>query len=518
MPRDAVALWLESLIRAMRLPRREAIEIRDELEGHLRERVRDLMLAGRDEPEAVHAAIRELGDAALLAQRYQAASRPRRTMMKVGAIAVVALAGGLILSNLAPSLGGGWTVAGPRGSVFPADQASVADPLAEIRVSGTIEDTTLEHALEFLATAADRTLYVHWSELEDWGIDREIEIARVPLPDLSLADALDLINSEIRSDNALAARARGRLLEISTQEAFDARDRQLVAYDLSEAIEAGVDPHDVSISLMNLVEPDHWADNGGSIATASALGTKLFVSAPPRMHARIAWVLEQLTDDRESATDPRGASPRAALETRLVPLANAAAAEVATTIDHLLTPADGLERVSIAADPRSNTLIMTGPGDAIVRAKELVLVLDQPTQRRDADPSAKHEISLLRDRLATACSRQMRLIGALMITYAIDGDRWPERPSDLRTLAESQGLGFDIFIAPSDLSPEIIDDMNGHADGWAWADAHSSFEMCPGELYRSDSPILLEKTPVLPDRRLICFGDGHVEIVAAGAR
>ncbi|MCC7388853.1 MAG: hypothetical protein IT431_08795 [Phycisphaerales bacterium] len=94
---DAIGAWLDRLARLSRLPGAETAELREELDAHLRERVRDLMLAGTDEPEAIHKSISELGDLALLAQRYREASRtPRRRLtMQIALVAATTTALGL---------------------------------------------------------------------------------------------------------------------------------------------------------------------------------------------------------------------------------------------------------------------------------------------------------------------------------------------------------------------------------------------------------------------------------------
>ena len=78
---DAIGVWLDLLVKLLRLPARECEAIRDELESHLRERVRDLVVAGTTEDDAVRVAVGELGDAASLAARYrEARAYPRRRL------------------------------------------------------------------------------------------------------------------------------------------------------------------------------------------------------------------------------------------------------------------------------------------------------------------------------------------------------------------------------------------------------------------------------------------------------
>src|SRR5437868_331163 len=79
---DTVSAWLDVLCKLVRLPREQTESIRVELEEHLRERVRDLMVEGEPEDVATRRAIAELGDAAALADRFRRAEHtPRRRML-----------------------------------------------------------------------------------------------------------------------------------------------------------------------------------------------------------------------------------------------------------------------------------------------------------------------------------------------------------------------------------------------------------------------------------------------------
>ena len=69
-PPPTISGWLG--VFATMLPRRQAESIREELETHLRDRVRDLMVGGLNESESTKRAIAELGEAAELAGKYRA--------------------------------------------------------------------------------------------------------------------------------------------------------------------------------------------------------------------------------------------------------------------------------------------------------------------------------------------------------------------------------------------------------------------------------------------------------------
>lgn len=107
--RDAIDSWLAVLVSLLDLPDDECRGVRDELESHLRERVRDLTLAGESDSDATRHAIAELGDAASLARRFQQAIGPskRRLIMNVAAIslagAAIFFSGVAVYSNRTPA-------------------------------------------------------------------------------------------------------------------------------------------------------------------------------------------------------------------------------------------------------------------------------------------------------------------------------------------------------------------------------------------------------------------------------
>lgn len=71
-PGDLVDGWLSVFVGLLRVPEKQAANIGEEIESHLRDRVRDLMLSGISESEASRKAISELGEAADVAARYRA--------------------------------------------------------------------------------------------------------------------------------------------------------------------------------------------------------------------------------------------------------------------------------------------------------------------------------------------------------------------------------------------------------------------------------------------------------------
>ncbi|MBL4698364.1 MAG: hypothetical protein JKX70_05985 [Phycisphaerales bacterium] len=93
--RDSISTWLDVLTAMLVMPDAQRLQVRDELEDHLRSRVDDLLIMGKPEPEAIRIAVAELGETAELAKLITYAhtkSNPRRKLMNA-ALITVALAG-----------------------------------------------------------------------------------------------------------------------------------------------------------------------------------------------------------------------------------------------------------------------------------------------------------------------------------------------------------------------------------------------------------------------------------------
>ncbi len=125
---DLVDGWLKVFLGLLRLPAAQASGIREELEGHLRERVHDLMVSGVAEGDATHQAISELGEAADVAARYRALRTEPRRRLIMHATLFTAAGAALVLSIAA--LRGGQPPAPATSG--PADQAA-ADKAQDTR-------------------------------------------------------------------------------------------------------------------------------------------------------------------------------------------------------------------------------------------------------------------------------------------------------------------------------------------------------------------------------------------------
>lgn len=350
---DPIGAWLDVLSALLRLPPPDRAEIREELESHLRDRARDLMLAGASEPDAASRAIAELGSAAQLADRYLAArTRPlmRRHAMQ---LAVLGLAGAATILSIvavtsppaasAPAAVGGQgsqptldqldrlrlLVGGQamRGATFqptpagealdgeppvparigfaPAGETGRQDqPLSDIAMRAEFSDAPLEQVLDAIVAAAGRPSIIRWPNIESDGRERTTPVTITLNTEVPIDALLRLVNEsvDLEGSAAIEYRLTDNILELATRGYFDRRERTLVAYDLSALSANGVNSEQVVQLITGLVEADNWRDNGGDIAEAHLLADRLFITAPPRMHERIRWVLGQLEPaDREHA-------------------------------------------------------------------------------------------------------------------------------------------------------------------------------------------------------------------------
>ncbi|MDX2130614.1 MAG: hypothetical protein SFY69_01015 [Planctomycetota bacterium] len=321
----SMSAWLDMVARLLDVPAGERAAIRSELHDHMRERVRDLLVSGESDAGAVSRAIAELGDAAELAGRYRAVGRRtrRRLAMNILAMGVVgaAVAGGLVA---------GLSGRGPQGAVsvtmFEGDaRANVAD-LPDVRVT-TDSEMSWSEFLEHVSKQSKLPASMQWHRIGQHV--NNVEVAHdqwvgVELKDVPLTQALDVMSATLGLSGAssLAARVRDGRLVISTAMYFDELEATLATYDLTRVLEGAAAQGDATIDepaeviervrkiVQALVEPDNWVDNGGSVARMEGFGPKLFISAPPRMHQRIEFILKELATIGVAAQTPANVGDR----------------------------------------------------------------------------------------------------------------------------------------------------------------------------------------------------------------
>ncbi len=420
----AVGTWLDGLVRVMRLPKRESDEIREELDSHIRERVRDLMLIGESEPKAIHHAISELGDAALLAQRYKQARgiSQRRWIMTAATFAIAS--GALVLSTM--------TLSGSPMLPSGTTQESQIAPLTAM----PIDNDLLEHVLSMKVELEEQTQYgeffdmirdaaggsiVDNSVFDEFTPDDEMGVSA---NGVSIGLILAMLNRRFDYDSIALLPIDGGV-QITTQREIDHIQSRLVAYDIEPILDEGVDPDELTELIIGFVEPDHWIDNGGELASYQVVGYRLFVQAPPRFLPRIEWMMDQL-----------GA---------------------------------------------------------------------EATEQADAELNADMQ-------LAYFVAGEMRSVVHLMTQYAAETGELPTTFSELRGIAERHEFSIDNFLTPA---VQITAEWQSLGDinlMWNYLDFKGSYVIVEGELYDGTSELLIERTPNVPGKRIVAYGDGHVEI------
>lgn len=164
-----------------------------------------------------------------------------------------------------------------------------------------------------MGQAVGLPVHVQWSQLGALhGQDAVVQPAApigADIRDFTLPVALGLLNDQLNCiDDRIDTRTIDGRVVVSRRSHFDRLEARSVAFDLAPlAKSAGARIDDivprVAMLLATVVEPNQWTENGGSMALCAAYGSKLFVTAPERMHAQIAWVM------REAASASFDAAP-----------------------------------------------------------------------------------------------------------------------------------------------------------------------------------------------------------------
>lgn len=415
---DPIAAWLDVLSSLLRLPAPEKRAVRDELDNHLRERVRDLIITGLPEHQAAGKAIAELGDAASLAREYRAAKRTptRRTLMN---LAVIGLAAGGLITGLA-ALTGNLRPQSVAVSVFQPPAQAAAVPKGTVRFEQA-QEVPWSELFQFLGKSVNMPVFVHWSSLSSIGDPPIEEGSQVTLRftgDLPLDRAVELINDDLNlnPDNRIDFRVRdGRLTFASTQ-FFDRQESTLATYDLADLInqrvargaeedQATVEViEQVSQLIRTLVHTDQWVDNGGDLAALTHYGTKLFVKAPKRFHPEIQWLLTEV--DSKPAPMPKRGAADAHAEMRAFAIKHISADEALKALRSLESVR--LDLAHFAYDPTSNSIIgRASPADQLMVAGALI---DIDTPKRAQAQAERAQLSAgiedLRVRLAALAEKR----------------------------------------------------------------------------------------------------------------
>ncbi len=370
---DPIAGWLDVLTRM--LPARQGADIREDLEEHVRDRVRDLVLAGQSDAAATRTAIAELGDAAAVAQRFREAARTpfRRLAMN---FAVLSVAGAALVTSLVGVMRPG---TGPGGQVY---QPIVADRFPGGKEPGApvldLKEGCLEDALAALAKFADAAPMVRWSSLGESGLEPD-SLITAHSPAGSLSAAFDVLNDTLAGnaqERVIDFRLRDGVLEVARPEWFDQRESTLVRYDLGPLEEQGI-PLDEFMGLVEqFVSSDDWENNGGTLAKYRVVGHFAFVKGPPRIHDGVQWFLSQFTE-AEQPGDPGAAADQDGGPVRVYHIQHTDAQDLLKVLMSMQSIRE-VDFTPWAADARTNSILGKAPAkhhDMVARA---IKDLDSP--------------------------------------------------------------------------------------------------------------------------------------------
>lgn len=309
---DPIDTWLALLTTMLRMPQHKAAEIRDELEDHLRTRVRDQLVAGVDEETAVRRAIDEVGEAAAVAHRFRTAARTpvRRLFMHASILSISVAALGVSIAA--------FTSGSPsQPAVYEYADSTQVEGLRAVEIT-TDPNWTFEQFARHVGDIAGKPVYIHWRSLADVGIDREDAdwTFDVDIQQASFDTVMRLLNERLDWDNAVGLRTFEGRLEFASRDYLDELTVKLVRYDVADVIEAvsanwNMDAETARDEIIDLiqeyVEMEAWQANGGALASLRPVGNHLFIQAPERFFPKIEWLLEQL----QAGHEPQAAEPDA---------------------------------------------------------------------------------------------------------------------------------------------------------------------------------------------------------------
>ncbi len=335
--RDAIESWLDVLVSMLNLPSSQRDQVRDELEDHLRSRVDDLLIMGKPEPDAIQAAIHELGETAELAKLISSASRTRTPFRRFAMNATFfVLAGSIMTASISMMMPTSAHNATNTTITLSEEAAPIAAAAADPFQAFTIDvrNATFGELFDEIEAHADRPLIIHWDMLEEFGFssDTPINIDSNPI-NAKLVFTILAERTEQVFYNSMAAFERPDRIEIGNQDQFDRRTTVKRIYDLSVFRQPSPPSTSRSSQTNNVFTPPtqntvqrlmdlmqshvssrDWTSKGGALATSSVLNSTLVVTAPERMHEDIRVLLEELKAQHESQQREQHTQSREALD------------------------------------------------------------------------------------------------------------------------------------------------------------------------------------------------------------
>jgi len=272
--------YLRLLARFLNLSGNQRAAIARELRTHMEDRLEDLLARGYAREDAIHTALDEFGDAAVLAGEFGRIGRRRRWIMRT-ATATIGIAAAVLLTSFLMPENRPWvpapayTQAGETTGAAPADRPAekkVAPPpsVAVVPVQDYASDsespadrktvellrqvlpvvdlaegTTFADAVEFLRIQGKVSINVNWAALALMNVERTTDTGGLSVRDVKVETALNIILDAVSQAGGGAGRAAYDLLDgvirVSTQDELNSRTVVRI-YDCQDLIGQALTP------------------------------------------------------------------------------------------------------------------------------------------------------------------------------------------------------------------------------------------------------------------------------------
>ena len=301
--RDSISTWLDVLTAMLVMPESQRVQVRDELEDHLRSRVDDLLIVGKPEPEAIQIAVAELGETAELAKLITHAHtriNPRRKIMNAAMI-TVALAGmsfggftfinGTGAPSATPSNGGAVPV------VIPSENNREDDIHAV-----DIQDLKLVPALAKVAEAFDLSLSVgdgvkvrfQQSNMyfEKFTVQGEMTLAEM-IKKIQRSSEASLLDYVIEYDESE--------ISVFTQDELLRSTIEIRVSPMPDWIGQEYQRENYTESIRDILR----VKNDFEFASIQIVGSSVVIAAPPEIHLEIDKIVQGMKNAEDRASVDR---------------------------------------------------------------------------------------------------------------------------------------------------------------------------------------------------------------------
>ncbi len=307
--RDSISGWLDVLTSMLSLPEAKRVQVRDELEDHLRSRVDDLLITGVAEPEAVRIAVAELGETAELAQLISHAhsrANPRRRMMN-GALILAAIAG-LSVGGISWN-GGGWGGAAvPMGGQVAADFDDAKEEAKDDAKSDETRFFEFEQVSTGVVLAAVAESF--GLEVKYLSVDSRVGLAMYTTNftgEYTPSGAIEALNSNVLSRRGgYVLDLDGTTIRVMTQSEYARQQIEMRIYPSPVWLSKAVERREYVNSLTNLLIVKHDLQ----YTSIEVIDEAIVVAATPEIHKevmRFSAELRAMIEERHKQRRERSA-------------------------------------------------------------------------------------------------------------------------------------------------------------------------------------------------------------------